>query len=280
MNLLVTTEELAAHLNDPDWVIFDTRHDLGDTEMGRHAYAEDHIPGAFFLHLDDDLSGPKNGRNGRHPLPDQRAFSGRMAALGVARGKHAVVYDDAGGMVASRLWWMLRWLGMERVALLDGGYPKWLAEGRQVTAEVPVPVPGRNDFVLQAGKTVDAEFVLSHLGDGASVVLDARAPERYRGEQEPLDPVAGHIPGAVNRPFKSNLNADGTFRAADQLCAEYLELLNGRAPGQMVHQCGSGITACHNLFAMELVGLTGSRLYPGSWSEWVADRSRPVVLGA
>lgn len=280
MNLLVTTQELAAHLNDPDWIIFDTRHDLSDTEMGRHAYAEDHIPGAFFLHMDDDLSSPKNGRNGRHPLPDQRDFAARMAALGLTRGKHAVVYDDAGGMVASRLWWMLRWLGMGRVVLLDGGYPKWLREGRPVTSQVPVPVPARNDFVLQAGMTVDTGFVLSRLGDAGRVVLDARSPERYRGEQEPLDPVAGHIPGAVNRPFKSNLNADGTFRPAGLLRAEYLELLQGRAPGQMVHQCGSGITACHNLFAMELVGLTGSRLYPGSWSEWVADRSRPVVLGA
>lgn len=280
MELLISTENLAAHLNDPEWIIFDTRHDLADTEMGRHAYAEDHIPGAFFQHLDDDLSGPKSGSNGRHPLPDQRAFAGRMAALGLTRGKHAVVYDDAGGMVASRLWWMLRWLGMERVMLLDGGYPKWLAQGRPVSAQVPVPIPGRNDFVLEAGMTVDAGFVLSHLGDGASVVLDARSPERYRGEQEPLDPVAGHIPGAVNRPFKSNLNADGTFRATGQLRAEYLELLNGRAPSQMVHQCGSGITACHNLFAMELAGLPGSRLYPGSWSEWVAERSRPVALGA
>jgi thiosulfate/3-mercaptopyruvate sulfurtransferase len=267
-------------LNDPDWIIFDTRHDLADTEMGRHAYAEDHIPGAFFLHLDDDLSGPKNGRNGRHPLPDQRAFADRMAALGLTRGAHAVVYDDAGGMVASRLWWMLRWLGMEHAMLLDGGYPKWLAQGRPVSALVPAPIAGQNDFVLQAGATVDAGFVLSHLGDGASVVLDARSPERYRGEQEPMDPVAGHIPGALNRSFKSNLNADGTFRATGQLRAEYLELLKGRAPGQMVHQCGSGVTACHNLFAMELVGLPGSRLYPGSWSEWVAERSRPVALGA
>ena len=280
MNLLVTTQDLMAHLNDPDWFIFDTRHDLGDTEMGRHVYAEDHIPGSFFLHMDDDLSGSKNGRNGRHPLPDQRDFAARMAALGLTRSKHAVVYDDAGGMMASRLWWMLRWLGMERVMTLDGGYPKWLREGRPVTAQVPVPIPARNDFVLEAGMTVDAAFVLSQLGDSASVVLDARSPERYLGEQEPLDPVAGHIPGAVNRPFKSNLNADGTFRPAGPLRAEYLELLQDRAPSQMVHQCGSGITACHNLFAMELVGLKGSRLYPGSWSEWVADRSRPVVLAA
>jgi thiosulfate/3-mercaptopyruvate sulfurtransferase len=279
MNLLVTTQELVAHLNDPDWFIFDTRHDLGDTEMGRHVYAEDHIPGSFFLHMDDDLSGPKNGRNGRHPLPDQRDFAARMAALGLTRSKHAVVYDDAGGMMASRLWWMLRWLGMGRVMMLDGGYPKWLREGRPVTAQVPVPIPARNDFVLEAGMTVDAGFVLSHLGDSAGVVLDARSPERYLGEQEPLDPVAGHIPGALNRPFGQNLGADGRFKPADQLRSEFEQLLGGRDPATVVHHCGSGVSAVPNVIAMELAGLGPTALYAGSWSEWCRDPLRPVAKG-
>lgn len=279
MNLLVSTEELAMHLGDSAWMIFDTRHDLADTEKGRRAYALQHIPGAMFLHLDDDLSAPKNGRNGRHPLPDQRAFAKKLAALGVMREKPVVIYDDAGGMVASRLWWMLRWLGMPQVALLDGGFPKWLAEARPIAAKVPVPRPSTGDFVLQSGMRVDADFVLSNIDNDAFALLDARTPERFRGEQEPMDPVAGHIPGALNRFFRSNLNTDGTFRPPALLREDYLALLNGRTPPQMTHQCGSGVTACHNLFAMELAGLNGSRLYPGSWSEWVANPSRPVAKG-
>ena len=279
MNLLVTTEELAAHLDDPQWMIFDTRHDMSDSDAGRHAYDAKHIPGAFFQHIDDDLSAPKSGTNGRHPLPDQHTFAARMAALGVTRAKSIVVYDDSGGMFAARLWWMLRWTGLERVALLDGGWPKWIAEGRPVTAQIPLPQAAPRDFALRNGMTVSAAYILSHLGDAASPLLDARSPERYRGEKETLDPVAGHIPGAVNRFCKANLNAAGAFRPVAALRAEYLALLNARAPGQLIHQCGSGITACHNLFAMELAGLPGSRLYPGSWSEWVADRSRPVATG-
>ena len=284
MNLLVTTEELASHLNDPQWMIFDIRHDMSDSDAGRHAYDAKHIPGAIFQHLDDDLCGPKSGTNGRHPLPDQHAFAAHMAALGVTRDKNIVVYDASSGIFAVRLWWMLRWLGLKHVALLDGGLPKWIAEGRPLTAQVPAALAAQGqaapkDFALRSGMTVDAAYVLSHLGDPATPLLDSRAPERFRGEQENLDPVAGHIPGAANRFFKANLKADGLFRPAVELRAEYLALLNGRTPAQLIHQCGSGITACHNLFAMEFAGLPGSRLYPGSWSEWVADRSRPIATG-
>jgi thiosulfate/3-mercaptopyruvate sulfurtransferase len=278
MDLLVTAAQLAEHLNDPHWMIFDVRHDLADTQKGARAYAQGHIPCAIFRHIDNDLSAPKSGTNGRHPLPDQSAFAEQMAALGLSVSKRVVVYDDAGGAFAVRMWWMLRWLGVRDVAVLDGGFAKWTAEARPVTTRVPEPQAVNNDFILQTGMTVDAAFVLAHIHDEQSLLLDARAPERFRGEVEPLDPVAGHIPGAANRSFQSNLNVDGTFRPAAELRREYLSLLYGRA-GPLVHYCGSGVTGCHNLFAMELAGLSGSRLYPGSWSEWVADRSRPVAQG-
>ncbi len=279
MDLLVTTAQLAEHLHDPRWMIFDVRHDLIDTQKGAQAYAQGHIPGAFFRHIDNDLSAPKSGTNGRHPLPDQNVFAEQMAALGLSASKRVVVYDAAGGAFAVRLWWMLRWLGVRDVAVLDGGFAKWAAENRPVTTQVPEPQAVSNDFTLQTGMTVDAAFVLAHIKDEQSPLLDARAPERFRGAIEPMDPVAGHIPGAANRFFQLNLNADGTFRPAAELRREYLALLGGRAAQNLVHHCGSGVTGCHNLFAMELAGLPGSRLYPGSWSEWVADRSRPVAQG-
>jgi thiosulfate/3-mercaptopyruvate sulfurtransferase len=279
MDMLATTEELARHLADPDWMIFDTRHDLMDPSKGPKEYAQGHIPGAIFRSIDDDLSAAKTGRNGRHPLPAQRAFAEQMASLGATRNKRFVIYDATGGMYASRLWWMLRWIGAERVALLDGGFAKWAAEGGPVTTEVPRTRAAVNDFEPAGGMSVDAAFVLAHSGDAAHVVVDARAAERYRGDVEPIDPVAGHIPGAINRFWQQNLTPGGTFKAPDALRTEYAQLLGERPATALIHQCGSGVTACHNLFAMELAGLTGSRLYPGSWSEWVADPNRPVARG-
>jgi len=279
MSLLVTTEQLARHLADPEWMIFDTRHDLMDTSKGPREYAQGHIPGAIFRSIDDDLSAAKTGRNGRHPLPSQQAFSEQMAALGATRGKQFVIYDGTGGMYAARLWWMLRWIGAGRVALLDGGFAKWAAEARPATTDVPVTRPAPNDFTPVAGLVVDAGFVLAHAQDSAHALVDARAAERYRGDVEPIDPVAGHIPGAVNRFWQKNLAADGTFKTAAELRAEYGQLLAARPASSLVHQCGSGVTACHNLFAMELAGLSGSKLYPGSWSEWVADPNLPVARG-
>lgn len=280
MNMLVTTAELANHLHDPAWMLFDTRHDLLDTAKGPREYSQGHIEGARFLSIDDDLSAAKTGKNGRHPLPDSAAFAQKMAALGASPDLQFVIYDGTGGMYAARLWWMLRWIGATKVALLDGGIAKWVAEKRPVTTDVPAPrtaVPDR--FAPLAGWTVDAADVLAHLSDPARTVLDARAGERYRGEVEPIDPVAGHIPGAVNRFWQANLRPDGTFKAREELQREYSQLLAARPPAAIVHQCGSGVTACHNLFAMEWAGLTGSRLYPGSWSEWVADPTRPVAKG-
>jgi thiosulfate/3-mercaptopyruvate sulfurtransferase len=279
MNQLVTTEELAAHLNDPDWMIFDTRHDLMDTTKGPREYAQGHIPGAIFRSIDDDLSAKKTGKNGRHPLPSQAAFAAQMASLGATRAKQFVIYDGTGGMYASRLWWMLRWIGAECVALLDGGFAKWTAEGRPVTTEVPKTQSAPDDFKAIEGMTVDAAFVLANVGDASRALIDARAAERFRGDVEPIDPVAGHIPGAVNRFWQQNLAADGTFKAPQALREEYARLLGTRPATSLTHQCGSGVTACHNLFSMELAGLAGSKLYPGSWSEWVADPNRPVARG-
>jgi len=277
--MLVTTTELAKHLGDPDWIVFDTRHDLMDASRGPNVYAKGHIPGAYFMHVDHDLSGPKSGKNGRHPLPDLEVFAAKMNRCGLSRHRQVVVYDDMDGNWSVRLWWMLRWLGHERVALLDGQYPQWLHEDRPVTKDVPAPREGRFVPKPLLGATVDAGYVDAFREDAAVKVIDARAAERYEGRVEPVDPVAGHIPGTVNRFWKANLGLDGRFKSPSQLRMEYLALLDDTAPEKAVHLCGSGVTACHNLFAMELAGLAGSRLYPGSWSEWVSDPARAIAKG-
>ncbi len=275
--ILVTTDELAKHLGDSSWVVIDTRHDMADVAKGRRDYATSHIPGAYFLHLDDDLSGKKTGKNGRHPLPPLEVFAAKINALGVTPEKQVVVYDDLAGNFAVRLWWMLRWLGHDKVALLDGGFPLWAKEGRPLSSEVP---PARKGTFMprpHLGATVDTPFVERFHVSADIKLVDARAPERYQGLTEPLDPVAGHIPGAVNRFWKMNLNPDGTFKSFPQLRAEFDEFLGSADPARVVHMCGSGVTACHNLFAMELAGLPSGRLYPGSWSEWCSDPARPVA---
>ncbi len=273
---LVSCELLAAHLDDPDWRVFDCRHQLAAKDYGENAYAAGHIPGAFFLHLDRDLSGVQNGSNGRHPLPDVQGFAARMGEAGVSRATQVVVYDDAEGMIAGRLWWLLRWLGHGRVALLDGGIKRWIAEGRPLSLERPESAPASFP-IEQRDWVVSADQVLANIGKDEFCVIDARAPDRFRGENETLDAVGGHIPGARNRFFRDNLNADGTFRNAAELRREYLALLAGFAPEEIVLQCGSGVSACHNLIAMEIAGLPGARLYPGSWSEWCSDPARPVA---
>ena len=280
MASIVTTEELAARAEAEGWVVFDCRHDLVDTARGGRAYAGGHLPGARFAPVDTALSGPKTGWNGRHPLPAPETFAAWLARNGVKPGTTVVAYDDAGGLYAARLWWMARWVGVENAALLDGGIGKWVAEGRPVTTDVPpvrtvAPWPPR----AGGGGLWTADDVMRRLGAPESLVIDARAAERYRGDAEPIDPVAGHIPGAANRFYKANLRADLTLRPAAELREEFLSLLAGRKPEDVGHQCGSGITACANLFAMEYAGLAGSNLYAGSWSEWVADPARPVARG-
>lgn len=272
---LVDAATLAANLEAPDWRVVDVRHQLSDVDYGARAYAAGHIPGAVFLHCDRDLSGVKNGRNGRHPLPERETLIARLSACGIGDGTQVVVYDDCQGMIAGRLWWLLRWLGHPAVAVLDGGLQAWLAAGGSLDAEVPALRPG----ALQARRGVAAvavDEVLANLGAPALHLVDARSPDRFRGENETLDPVGGHIPGAANRFFRDNLQENGCFKPAAQLRAEWLQVLAGVVPDQVVHSCGSGVSGCHNLLAMAHAGLDGSRLYAGSWSEWCADPQRPV----
>lgn len=283
---LITVSDLAARLaagqiGQGELRVFDLRHDLMDHAAGRRAYGEGHVAGAQFLDHETELSAPRTGKNGRHPLPAPEHLAGLMTAHGVAPGTLVVVYDASGGQYAAHLWWMLRWIGHENVVVLDGGWPAWSAAGQATQAgpaQSLAPLPGVKPGASLAG-SVDAAAVLANIDKQAFVVVDARAANRYRGEVEPMDPVAGHIPGALNRPNAQNLEADGRFKAPAQLRAEFETVLAGRPPQEVVHQCGSGITASHNLLAMEVAGLAGSRLYPGSWSEWCADPARPVAKG-
>jgi thiosulfate/3-mercaptopyruvate sulfurtransferase len=276
---LITTVELGARLGAPGLVIVDVRHDLAQPQTwGHDQYRQGHLPGAVFAHLDRDLSGSTNGVNGRHPLPSPEAAAAVFGRLGIDESKQVVAYDQGSGMLASRLWWMLRWLGHDAAAVLDGGYAKWIKEGRPVTTDVGPPQPATFS-IRRVAPTLDVAAVEANLGNASHLLIDARAPERFRGEVEPMDRVPGHIPGAVNRPYAQNLNADATFKPAPALRSEFETLLAGRPASSIVHQCGSGVSACHNLLAMEISGLRGSLLYPGSWSEWCTDPARPVARG-
>ncbi len=278
--MLIDVSTLARHVSDPSWVVFDCRHDLFDYAKGPRLYQEGHLPGAFFAPMDTALAGEKNGRNGRHPLPRPEDFAAFLNRHGVTADTQIVAYDDVGGQYATRLWWLARWIGLTRVAALDGGLPKWTAAGQPVTSDIPAPrgagtIVARPEF----SRVVDSVTIAAELNSGPRLVVDARAPERYRGETEPIDPIAGHIPGAQNRFFKANLQPDLTMRPAAELRREFEALLGSRTPDQVAHQCGSGVTACVNLFAMEYAGLAGSKLHAGSWSEWIADPARPVARG-
>jgi thiosulfate/3-mercaptopyruvate sulfurtransferase len=273
---LISTDELAARLDDPTLVLIDVRHDLLRPERwGVDEYNKGHIPGAVFLHLDNDLSAPKTGANGRHPLPTPEACAALFGRAGIDATKQVVAYDQNTGVFASRLWWMLRWLGHEAAAVLDGGFAKWTREGRAVSAEPTVP-NATKFAVTHVAPTVNSVGVESSLSRHTLLLVDARAPERFRGEVEPMDPVAGHIPGAVNRPASLNVTPEGVLKPAATLRAEYKALLGGRPHTDVVHHCGSGVTACHNILAMEIAGMPGTRLYPGSWSEWIANPARPI----
>jgi len=278
---LVSPESLLPALDTPGLRVFDCRHDLARPDVaGPEAYAAGHLPGAYFLHLDRDLSGAKTGSNGRHPLPDPEAFAQTMRTFGVSEDTQVVAYDEGSGMFAARLWWLLRWIGHSRVAVLDGGVAAWQKAGGSLDMRVPASPSAGRQGVRQQDITIDASALLAALGTPSPVVVDARAPDRFRGENETLDPVGGHIPGARNRFFRDNLGPDGRFKPAEALRGEWLSVLAGASPDAVVNQCGSGVTACHNLLAMELAGLRGARLYPGSWSEWCADPERPVARGA
>ena len=275
---LIDTAALASRLDDPGLVIFDCRFDLKDTGWGERAYAEGHVPRALYVHLDRNLSAPKTGTNGRHPLPDAATAARTFSALGVGAGVQVVAYDQDTGMYASRVWWMLRWLGHDAVAVLDGGLARWRAEGRAIRSGVEAPVPRPFVAAPRAGMIVTADQIAVLTGSGFQLV-DARAPERYRGDVEPLDRVPGHIPGARNHYFQSNLDNTGRFRSAADLAARFSETLGDTPADRAICYCGSGVTACHDLLAMEHAGLPGGRLYAGSWSEWSADPQRPVATG-
>lgn len=263
-------------------VLLDCRFDLFDPSAGERAYAQGHLPGAHYLHLERDLSGPKHdaaGRfRGRHPLPERAAWAATVGRLGIAPGVPVVAYDAQGGPYAARAWWLLRWLGHDAVAVLDGGVAAWIDAGGTLSADVPprrdaAPYPQRP----VAMPVIDADALAARLG--GVCIVDARAGERFRGEVEPLDAAAGHIPGARNRFFQLNLRADGRFKDAAALRAEWQPLVAGHGADAVVQQCGSGVTACHNLLALEHAGLGTSVLYPGSWSEWSSDPARPIAVG-
>jgi thiosulfate/3-mercaptopyruvate sulfurtransferase len=276
---LIGAEALAGALGDPRLRIFDCRFDLARPAYGRGAYADEHLPGALHADLNLDLSAPVTPGSGRHPLPAPGAFEARLRAWGVNADSQVVAYDDGNGMYAARLWWMLRWLGHDDVAVLDGGLRRWLQLGLPLTEEVPAYTPG--DFVARPrpAMAVDATAVAAATQDATTLVLDARAPERYRGEVEPIDRVAGHIPGARNHPFGLSLDPQGRFLAPEQLRAALADSLAGASPARSIVYCGSGVTACHLLLALEHAGLGGARLYAGSWSEWSSDPARPVRTG-
>lgn len=274
---LVQAETLAVALARPDVVVVDCRFSLVDPNAGESAYREAHIPGAVYAHVDRDLAAPGQPGGGRHPWPQAEAFRACLETWGIGPDSQVVVYDHADGAFAARLWFLLRVFGHQKVALLDGGWKRWTSLGLPTESYVRRRLPATYRGAFDAGRLTDADGVRAHL-DAGGLLLDARAPERFRGEQEPMDRIAGHVPGAVNRPYADNLSA-GRFKPPSQLADEYRALMDGRSAGDVVVMCGSGVTACHLLLAMERAGLRGARLYAGSWSGWISDPSRPVAAG-
>jgi len=276
---LINSEQLAEHLDDINWAIIDCRFSLNDDVRGRQDYLQSHIPGAIYAHLNQDLSSQAiPGKTGKHPLPSVEACKDIFSHWGIDSKVQVVAYDDAGGsMAACRVWWLLRWLGHDSVAVLDGGWQKWQNEGREIRAgneqrifKEFIPNP-RQDLIR------NSEQIELIRKDARFILLDARTTERYLGLVEPIYPVAGHIPGALSAPYQENLNPDGTFRSQKQLSSHYQKLTKGIPPQNVVFYCGSGITAAHNILAMVYAGLGEARLYPGSWSEWIADPTRPIA---
>ncbi len=277
LTTLVDTETLSRHIDDPRWVVVDCRFSLADPGAGRRAYAAGHVPGARYAHLEEDLSSPVTSTSGRHPLPSPGTLAEKLGRWGIDKNKQVVVYDDTFGAMAARLWWLLRWLGHDAVALLDGGFPKWQREGRPVTDELPAIESAPFHPTINHALCVDTEQVQAMQQAGNGLLIDARADERFRGEVEPLDKVAGHVPGAINMPYEDNLDFSGEFMSDEALREHYLAAIKNIAPADVVQMCGSGVTACHNIIAMEHAGLPGAKLYAGSWSEWITDPTRPVA---
>lgn len=278
---LIEPAELAAHTDDPNWVVLDCRFDLPRPAWGEEEYARGHLPNALYAHLDRDLSSSVAADSGRHPLPPREAFSAALGRWGIDEKVQVVAYDQSSGAYASRLWWLVRWAGHSRVAVLNGGFAAWQQAGLPVSKQPGVRQPRR--FSASAASVefattaeVAALETAGQLRNGVQVLVDARAADRFAGQNETLDPVAGHIPGARNHPFMSNLDAKGRFLSPETLRSRWLETLHGQPPSRILAMCGSGVTACHNLLALEVAGLPGARLYAGSWSEWIRDAARPV----
>jgi len=273
---IINAEALQQHYQKTDWVILDCRFNLADPQAGQKAYETSHIAGALYLNLDLDLSSPITAHSGRHPLPDLALFAQRLGQLGVSNATQVIVYDDCAGAMAARCWWLLRLLGHRAVAVLDGGFPAWISSGGEADNSIPDTVAVEYAADLQTNMNLAVHEVIAGLENQLICLVDARAAERFRGEVEPIDPVAGHVPGALNRPLTDNIAA-GVFKPSEQLHQEWSALLGTRSCDEVVHMCGSGVTACHNYLAMEIAGLLGSRVYAGSWSEWIRDPSRPVA---
>lgn len=276
---LVEAEELADRMDSPELVVVDCRFDLRDPGAGERAYRAGHIPGAVYAHLDRDLSDQSRTGKGRHPLPEADAFCATLERWGVTSASQVVAYDASDGALAARLWWMLRLLGHARVAVLDGGLQSWAEAGGMLDTVPPRPRQGSYRGRYDVRSIASTAVVAARMASGNGRLIDARARERFRGEVEPMDAVAGHIPGAVNRPYSANLQASGRFHPRERLAQEFTALLDGTRPADAVMMCGSGVTACHNLLAMEHAGLGSGRVYAGSWSEWISDPSRPVARG-
>jgi len=282
---LIEPAALAAHLADPDWAIVDCRFDLAHPEWGALAWAAGHIPNALYAHLDRDLSGPRTALTGRHPLPAIAALTATFGRWGIDKEVQVVAYDQGAGAYAARLWWLLRWLGHQQVAVLDGGFAAWERAGLALETAATARAPRRFTAAPAAGLVVTTAALAQAVAAGALTrgeltLVDARSADRFAGQNETLDPVAGHIPGARNHPFSGNLDAHGRFLSAPELRRCWADSLRERPAATLIAMCGSGVTACHNLLALEAAGLAGARLYAGSWSEWIRDPARPVARGA
>jgi thiosulfate/3-mercaptopyruvate sulfurtransferase len=278
---IISTETLAANLDREGWRVMDCRFALSDTGLGRREYQQCHIPGAIYAHLDEDMSGEMiPGQTGRHPLPEIDRLAETFSRWGIDDTVQVVAYDSFNGAFSARLWWLLRWLGHNQVAILDGGWPRWVAEGRPTTTDVPQPVARSFAPRPRPELVVDVATVTQIGSDPAYRLVDSRAPERYRGETEPIDPIAGHIPGAISHFYMNNMNeADGTFLPSDRIKTQLKLKLGDIAAAQTVYYCGSGVTGAHNVFTQMLAGLGEAGLYAGSWSEWITDPERPIALG-
>jgi thiosulfate/3-mercaptopyruvate sulfurtransferase len=281
---LIGPTELAGRLDDPDWAIIDCRFDLARPDWGERAWAAGHVPHALYAHLERDLSGPRTALSGRHPLPEIGGLATLLGGFGIGERVQVIAYDQGSGAYAARLWWLLRWLGHGAVAVLNGGLAAWEGAGLPLSSATESRAPRHfvaspDARMLVSGTEVAAAVDSGALGRGETLLVDARSAERFAGENETLDPVAGHIPGARNHPYAANHDAHGRFLGAAQLRRSWGNTLRGRSPPEVIAMCGSGVTACHNLLALEVAGLSGARLYAGSWSEWIRDPAHAVARG-